>query len=26
MEAKDYRNLIVTFRNGSPVRLSDLEM
>ncbi len=24
MEAKDYRNLIVTFRNGSPVRLSDL--
>ncbi len=24
MEAKDYKNLIVTFRNGSPVRLSDL--
>ena len=24
LEAKDYRNLIVVFRNGSPVRLSDL--
>ncbi|HWF10615.1 MAG TPA: efflux RND transporter permease subunit [Bryobacteraceae bacterium] len=24
LEAKDYRNLIVVYRNGSPVRLSDL--
>ena len=24
MEAKDYQNLIVSFRNGSPIRLSDL--
>src|ERR1700691_5429890 len=24
LEAKDYRNLIVVFRNGAPVRLSDL--
>ena len=24
LEAKDYKNLIVIYRNGSPVRLSDL--
>jgi multidrug efflux pump len=24
MEAKDYENLVVTYRNGAPVRLSDL--
>ena len=24
LEAKDYRNLVVVYRNGAPVRLSDL--